>query len=277
MKNDIIPIFTSDASLGKSILTADDPESVDKNTGKKYFKEIDGNAAISIWTIARDQDLSSVFVLEDSFISFINHYKYSKKLNKQLIFGIRFKIVENAKDPSEENSKTESNVIVWMKNSAGYNDLIRLYTAIHANKDHYIWDKWERIGYNRGDWNLLQQFWTDNLEMTIPFYDSFLHKNLLKHDYRAVPNFGKIKPNFILESHNLPFDDLISDSVLNYCKSNKYDHLNGHSIFYYKKEDAQAFQIFKCIHTRTTYEMPDMPYFSQPTFSFESWLERINE
>ncbi len=265
MSNNIIPIFTSDASLGKSILTSD--EAKDK---------IDESLSVSIWAIAKVHDLNPVHVIEDSFVSYIAHYKQSLKLKKQLIFGIKFKIVQDRKDNSEDSVLTESDVVVWMKNSEGYYDLIKLFSAIHSDAENYIWDKYARKAYYRGDWKLLQEFWTKNLALSIPFYDSFLHNNILKYNHKAVPNFGKIKPTFILERHDLPFDDIIQDAVINYCKENEYESINGHSIYYYQKEDLRAYQVDRCISARTTYQMPNMEYFSQPTFSFESWKE-LNE
>lgn len=267
--NDITPFFTTDASLGRSIITSDDPEEVDKETGKKFYKQI-GESAPSLWSIAHHHNLDNVYVVEDSMISFISCYKYAQKLNKQLIFGAKFRIVNDIND----EFNTESNVIVFLKNSAGYKDLIKLYSAIHANKDRAIWHKYNMQWYQRGDWKLLQEYWTDNLLLVIPFYNSFLHKNLLNHGHHSVPEFGKIKPIFILEKHELPFDSLIDGSIIKYCKANDFEVINGHSIYYYKNEDGKAYQVFRAITSRKTYEMPEITYFSQSNFSFESWQER---
>lgn len=274
-QKDIIPFFTTDSSLGKSILNSDDFEEIDKKTGKKGVKPIKETEPLSIWTISYHHKLDTMYVIEDSFIGFINHYKYAKKLGKKLVFGVKFKIVNDSKNATAESFLTECNVIVFMKNSAGYNDLIKLYSAIHGNKDRYIWDKFNMMGYNRGDWKLLQEYWTNNLLLVIPFYDSFIHRNLLEYNHHAIPEFGKMEPVFVLSKHELPFDELLQEAVKNYCIENKHEIINGHNVYYYKDSDAQAFQIFKCITLRTSYEMPELSFFSQPTFSFESWEKKI--
>lgn len=256
---DIIPLFTTDASLGKSILTSDEP------------KDIDESSSISVWSIAKTHNLNPVHIIEDSMIGYINHYKYSLKLDKDLVFGLKFKVVNDSLDITPESFKTESNIVVFMRNSDGYKDLIKLSTAINADTNRCIWDKFARKYYNRADWKLIKEYWTDNLELIIPFYDSFLHLNTLEHGHYSIPEFGKIKPIFILEEHDLPFDDIIKNSVVNYCKENKYETANAHSIFYYKNQDLRDYQVDRCIATGSTFQMPNMEYFSQDTFSFESW------
>ena len=253
--SDVLPIFSDDSSIGDSILTSDEPE------------EIADNKPVSIWSIAQKYDLNPVCILNTTMISFVKHYKQAQKLNKQLIFGVKFKIVENSKDKSEGSLKTESNICVWIKNSAGYKDLVKLYSAAHANVDRFYYT-------GRMDWSLLEEHASDNLLVTLPFYSSFLTKNLMNYNHRAIPQFGKIKPIFHIEEHELPFDDLIKRAVVRYCESNGYEMMQTHSVYYYKKEDTKAYQLFRIIHERTTYEMPELRYFSQPTFSFESWREK---
>lgn len=274
MSKDILPFFTTDSTLGKSILSADDPESVNKDTGKKYFKEINESEPISVWSIAYHHNINPVYVIEDSMISFINHYKYSKSCKKQLIFGLKIRMANDSSDSSTDSFRTESNVVVFMKNGDAYTDLIKLYTAIHSDPNRYIWDKYAMNGYNRGDWQLLQKYLTKNLTLMVPFYNSFLHRNMLEFGHRSIPEFANIRPVFSIENHNLPFDALIKDAVTSYCKENKYEVINGHSIFYYKNSDVKAYQIFRCINNSTTYDNPDFPHFSSDQFSFESYLEK---
>lgn len=259
---EVIPIFTSDASLGKSILTTDDA------------KDIKEDAPISIFSIAKAHNLDKIYIVDNSMVSFMPSYKQANKLGKQLIFGMKFIINSNPSDKSEKSTYSDSNVIVWIKNSAGYQDLIRLYSVINGTPENYFWDRFNSKVLYRGAWDVLQRFVTDNLVLTIPFYDSFLYKNLLTYGAISVPEFGKLKPSFILEDHNLPFDALLRKSVNHYCQEHNYTCFEGHSIYYYKKADVRAFQMLKCISGRTSFEMPNMEYFCQDTFSFESYLER---
>ena len=264
MRN-IIPIFTSDASLGKSILTTD------KGT------EIKEDAPISVFSIAKTHNLEQIFLCENSMVSFNAAYKNALDLGKQLIFGVKFLITNNPLDKEDKSKHSDSNVVVWIKNGAGYKDLIDMYSAIHANPDNYFWDKFAFKALYRGTWKILQDRMTDNLAMTIPFYDSFLHKNLLTYGSMIVPEFGRIKPTFMLEEHELPFDGMLRECVSNYCSNNGYPLAEAHSCYYYNDSDAKAFQVFKCITTRESYELPNMEYFSQNTFSFQSYIRRINE
>ncbi len=255
--NNIISLFTSDASISKSILTTDEAED-----------KIDENKPVSIFSIAKIHNIDPIFIVESSFVSFISSYKNAQKLNKQLIFGIKFKIVQDSKLKTEESFLTESSVIVWMKNSDGYKDLIKLYSAIHADESNFYY-------YPRGNWKLLQDFWTDNLSMSIPFYGGFISKNVLNYGHHAVPDFGSIRPNFILEEHELPFDGILTQKITNYCRENKYDIIEGHSIYYYKDKDVFPMQIMRCINNRSTFDCPNLNHFSSNKFSFESWRERV--
>lgn len=258
MSKDIIPIFTSDGSISKSILTSDESA------------EIKDDAPVSIWSIAKEFNIDPVVILETSMVNFISHYKNAQKLGKQLIFGCRFRIVNDNYDLSEDSMKTESCVSVFMKNSNGYRDLIRLYSAINANKDTFYY-------YPRGSWKLLQKYWTDNLLMLIPFYSSFITKNTLNYGYRCVPEFGKIRPVFVLESHELPFDEILREKTIHYANENKLEVIEGSSIYYFKDSDSRQYQVFRAIHERSSFQKPELSYFCQNTFSHESYLKRINE
>lgn len=268
MNNISIPIFTSDASLGRSILTSDDFEIIEKK-GTKKPKEIDENST-SIWTIANIHNLNPVHIVENSMVSFISHFKYAKKSARKLIFGVKFKLLQDATEKTESSFNTESEVIVWMKNSSGYDDLIRLYSAIHSEPNNFYY-------YARGDWKILNRYWTKNLVLTIPFYNSFLEKNTFTYGHRAIPEFGQIEPNFLLEYHDLPFDNILSDVVKKYALSHKYQLTPSHSIYYYANKDAIAYQNLRCILDRTTFDMPNLKHFSSDKFSFESWLKMEEE
>ena len=83
--NEILPIFVSDASLGRSILTTDKPQkTVDGKTIIIDKPElIDENAPVSIFSICNAYKINPVIILETSMISFVNCYNICDKLNKQ--------------------------------------------------------------------------------------------------------------------------------------------------------------------------------------------------
>ncbi len=253
MSNNIIPIFTTDATIGSSILCSDEAS------------EIKDNSPVSIFSIGKSYDINPIYILENSFISFITCYRNANKIDKQLIFGIQFKLVQNSKLQSEDSFLSEQSVCIWIRNSEGYKDLIKLYSAIHSDKTNFYY-------YPRGDWNIVQNYWTDNLLMTIPFYSSFLARNLLEYSHQAIPHFGKIKPLFHIEDHDLPFDFIIKNGILDYIRQNNYGIINSHKIYFYKNSDIFPMQIMKCINKRTTFEQPDLNHFSSNKFSFETFL-----
>lgn len=265
MNNNIIPIFTSDASLGRSILTADDYEKIDKD-GKKVNKEPD-NESVSIWTIANQHKINPVYIVENSMVSFISHSKYAKKLGKKMVFGVKYKILTDASDRSEESFLSESDVIVFMRSQDSYADFIKLFSAMNADSNHFYY-------YNRGDWKTLQKYWSDKLLLAIPFYNSFLEKNTFNYGHRAIPSFGDMNPYFFVESHDLPFDSILSNIVKNYCDIHKYPMINTHSVYYYKDEDAVSYQNLRCIIKRTSFDMPELKHFCSDQFSFESYAAK---
>jgi len=248
-----IPLFASDASLGRSILTSNESES-----------EINENSPVSIWTIAKVHNIDPVYVVETSFVNFISHYKNAQKEKKHLIFGIKFRVVSDAKQKSEESLLTESKIVVFMKNSAGYKDLVRLYSEFHGKEENFYYT-------GRGDWATLQKFWTDNLLLAIDFYDGFLASNLLQYEHKAIPEFGSIKPYFFVESHELPFDSLIYDATKQYCDATQDKMLNVHSIYYYRDSDIISYCTFRAIANRSSFEKPNLNGFSSDKFSFESY------
>ena len=262
---DIIPIFSTDASISKSILTANSPQD---NVTHKY-DPLNYKSPVSVFTIAHHYNIKDLYICDSYFYRFINLYNESKKQDINLRFGIKFVLCNDSLDLSEASLNTENKVCVWALNTQGYSDLCKIYSRIHGDE--------KRLYYiGRGDWKLLQELWTDNLALTIPFYSSFLHKNMLCGD-NCVPFFGQIKPIFELGEYDLPFDNLLKESVLSYCKDNKFETLNTHQCYYYAKDDLFAYQVYKCntkVHgLRSNMTEPKMEHFSSDGFSFEKYCE----
>lgn len=256
-KNNINLIIKTDASIGRSIISAWDE------------KEIKDDSPVSALAIAHTHKLDKLIVADNSFLNFINLYKGCNKLGIQLIFGIEFYVVENATDLSEESLLTESKVQVYMKNSAGYKDLIKLYSKAHSDKNRFYYN-------GRLEWSDLKELNEENLQVVVGHYDSFLHKNLLTHKARCIPNFGKIKPIFAVERlKNLPFDDLIINSIEDYTSKNGYDTINCHNIYYYKEKDIDSYCTYRAIMNRSTFSKPQISHFSSCRFSFETYLNHI--
>ena len=187
---ELLPIFVSNFSLGRSILTLDEPED-----------EIDISKPISIFSIAQKYDLKTIFLRDSSFSGFIRFYKGCQELNIQGIFGIKLVICNDTAKKDDESRKTESVVTIWMKNSDAYKDLLKIYSKSHTENFYY---------YGRYSWNELVENWGDNLILSVDWYNGFLSRNLLEN-YQCVPNFGQIKPYFEYSLMGLPFDFLLEN------------------------------------------------------------------
>ena len=105
--------------------------------------------------------------------------------------------------------------------------------------------------------------------MVIPFYDSYIFKNVLENNI-CVPEFDFTKPTYFLEDNDLPFDDLIKQKVINI--SNKTQKTQ--SIYYKHKKDFKAYLTFRCINNRSTLERPELQHMTSDEFCVESWKEK---
>lgn len=250
--SDVIPIFKSHYSVGKSILTLELP------------KDCKQDGSDSIISIAKDNGLKELYLVEDSFAGFIEAHNNCEQSGISLMFGVRFTVCADILKKDEESLATEHKCIVWMLNSAGYKDLCKLYSRSWIEGQYYI---------NRIDYSLLNEMWTDNLSLSYPFYDSFLAKNLLTLA-NIVPNDTNLPRNFFIESHSLPFDGLIKEAVQNYAKDHSI--INTHSIYYKDQKSFKSFNVYRCIAERTTMDKPNLEHFSSDNFSWEAYKERIN-
>ncbi len=252
MNKDILPIFTSHFTFGRSTLTLEKPE------------EIVDNKPISIITLAKEYKLNEICLVEDNFSGFIEAYNNTKKNDIQLKFGLKLVICNDINDKSEASFKSESKVIIWMKNSEGYKDLIRIYSKAACDGFYYI---------PRLDWKNLQLMFTENLVLSIPSYSSFLHNNLLK-GAECVPDLGKIKPNIMYSEMNLPFDSLIENSHRNYATNNKLDLVECHPIRFYSEKQFDSYYVFRCINKRSVLSKPNMDGFASREFNFISYINK---
>lgn len=264
--SNILPIFTSHYSFGRSILTLDKPEYIvdGKTVQIRNPEDIRDDRPTPIIGIARAFKLNEIFLIDNNFSGFIEAYKNSKDNNIQLNFGLKLIVCNNINDKSDESKKTESKVIIWMKNSEGYKDLIKIYSKAATEGFYYI---------PRISWDLINEMFTENLSLSIPQYDSFLHKNLL-HNCNCIPKFNKVIPNIFISQMELPFDDIIKNAHITYAKDNNLDIIETNPIYYYKSEDFKAYCVFRAINKRGTFTNPNIEYFCSDGFSFESYWNR---
>jgi DNA polymerase III alpha subunit len=252
MNKNILPIFSSHFSLGKSTLTLEKPE------------PIEDNKPISIFSIAKENKLTEIYLVENNFSGFIQAYKTSKDNKINLKFGLKLVICNDLADKSEASFKTESKVIIWMKNSDAYKDLIRIYSKAATDGFYYL---------PRLDWKHLQEMFTNNLILSIPSYGSFLHNNLLK-GYECVPDFGKLKYNIMYSRMSLPFDFLIEENHKNYAKNNNIEILETHPIYFYSLKQLDSYICFKAIHKRGQFSAPKIDNHGSSDFCWENYKNK---
>lgn len=247
----MIPLFTSHTSIGSSILTLEEAEDV-----------INTEFPVSIFTIAKAAKLNEIFLVEKSMGGFLTAIKSSQKCKIPIRFGLKVVVCSDMNQKTEESLTTESKVIIWMKNSDAYKDLIKIYTKSYKNGFYY---------QNRLDWNTLNSMWTKNLILSIPFYDSFLHNNLVIYNASIVPKIENLNPNILIENHNLPFDPMIEKAARGFAEANKLKTINTHSIYYYDSNAFKSYIVYRAIHNRAKFERPQIDHLASNAFSWESY------
>lgn len=250
-----VPLFKSHYSLGKSILTL-------SKAGSSQEDE-----PSSIFDIAKKLDLSRITLVEDSISGFLEAYKSSEELKKELQFGLRLTICDNIQNKTSESRDKEHKIIIFAKNTDGYFKLVKISTIACSDGFYY---------YPRIDTQTLKSLWDKNLLMAIPFYDSFIFKNNFTYSI-CVPEFSFCEPIYFVENNNLPFDHLIENRVRQYAKSNNGEVFSTQSIYYENKEDFLSYITFRCISERTTLNKPNLEHCSSNEFCAESFKEKYGK
>lgn len=251
--SNVIPLFKSHYSIGKSILTLDKAGSSTENGSN------------SIIDICLNNGLKELFLVDNSMGGFLEGYLNAKAAGIRFRFGLRIS-VSTAKEKDEDSLGKTSKYIIFAKNRSGYQKLIKIYTF--AAKEGFYYEP-------RIDFDTLKGLWSEeDLTLGVPFYDSFLHLNSLKGSLN-IPDFNFCKPLFFYEENDIPFNFIIKKHIDKYCKD-KYEILKAKSIYYHKKEDFKAFLSFRCISERTCLDKPNLEHMTSNEFSFENWKEQSN-
>lgn len=251
-----IPLFKSCFSVGKSILTLDEPP--------KDKKDFDETAAPSIIKIALDNKLKTVYLLEDNMNGYLTAYNKFKEYDLKLRFGVRLTFCDDIEDKSEASLATNHKLIIFARNKAGYYRLLRIVSD--AAKEGFYYEARYDLKRLKKEWN------KDDLLLCVPFYDSFIENNLTSFT-SIVPDISEFNPIFFIEDNDIPLDKLIIKGVKNYA-GGRHPTFKTRTIYYEKREDFVAWQSFKCIDKRATLDMPNLDFCSSAEFSFEAWKER---
>jgi DNA polymerase III alpha subunit len=246
----MIPIFKSTYSIGKSILTLDHPDKV-RDDGPD-----------SIFSIAKDNKLSTIYLVEDSMVGFFDAFKKCQDLGIQLCFGYRFTCCNDY-----ENKDSNHKLIAFAKNDQGCKDLNRFYSFVNTQRDGRISDQ------------DLVNMWTENMLLVVPFYDSFIFNNHFCLG-NCIPDFKSIPVLYFIERNNLPFESMIEKAVREYAsKHSIYKPELVKSIYYRYKSDVEAFQTYKILCNRSfgrqaTLSSPNLNHFGSDEFCWESFQEQ---
>ena len=102
--------------------------------------------------IATDNNLEEVYFVEDSMTGFPAAFRL---FGDRMRFGLRLPIFNE-----DENPESESKIIAFADGDEGCKELYNLCTQSSSEKLKTPWKSFK------------------NLKFVVPFYDSFLHKNL---------------------------------------------------------------------------------------------------
>lgn len=245
----MIPLFKSHYSLGRSILTLEDKDSRDDYPD-------------SIIQIAKEHNLKEICLVEDNMSSFLEAYTNTKNNNIKLNYGLRISVTESITEKNEESTQKTSKVIIFFKNKNGYEKLTKLFSI--GSKAGFYYGP-------RLDYKILNENWSKDLIIAIPFYDSFIFNNTLKNTI-CIPQFEFEKPIMFLEENDLPFDGIIKNKVKKYAEENSLEIYKTKSVYYNKRKDFKSYLTFRCINNRSILNKPDLEHMSSNDFSFESYL-----
>ncbi len=255
MNYSAIPLFKSHYSLGKSILTL----------AKAGSSEPDEPS--SVIDIAKKLKLDKVHLVDDSISGFLEGYKSCEDAKMQFRFGLRLTVCDDINNKTAESKDKEHKVIVFIRNSEGYKNLIKISTIASTNGFYY---------HPRIDCKTLKELWNeDNLVLCIPFYDSYVFKNNLTYSI-CVPDFSFCKPVYFVEDNNLPFDVILNRKI-DEIVSDKAAIIKTQSIYYENKEDFLAYLTFRCISNRTTLNKPNLEHCSSNEFCAESFKDKYGK
>lgn len=254
--NDIIPVFSSNYSLGgASVLTLDEAGKSDEGT------------PISICDIAKTHSLPFVTIVDDRIDGYMEAVKNIQKAKiSQLEFGLKITCCADHLDKTDESLRTESKVIIMIRNRQGYYDLLKIHNL--AGTDDFYHER-------RTSWKRLKDLWTPNLILVIPFFSGFLARNSL---YMAsiVPDFpipAKDLWLFREVDSGLPFAPII-DEVLNRFAADTGARIQPiKSIYYSDSSRFKSYVITRALENRGTLAKPEVAHLSSDRFSFARWME----
>lgn len=252
----ITPCFTSHYSVSKSLLTLEEPGKAKGGTAH--------SGPVSVFDLATEGALDSVTLVEDRIDGFTAAYKASVKAKVKLCYGLRLTVVSDAADKTEGSLRNESKVVLFMLNTAGYSDLIRIHNR--ATTEGFYYEP-------RTDWGTLKALWTPNLMLALPFFSSFIARNTLSMA-SIVPSFPARPVVFKEVGSELPFAPLIEGAISAFCSSGGCDEIiSTKTVLYPTRAHFKAYQIARCLGNRSKWDKPNVDHLASDAFCFESYQQ----
>ena len=215
---DLVPLFKSHYSIGKSVLTY-------KAEGVSKENEPD-----SIVDIAKSREINMIFSVEDGMSGLLEAYSNLKDSKIGLHYGLRITVCNDMADKSPESFTKACKFVIFAKNTHCYRLLIKLYSI--AAKEGFYYEP-------RLDYKAIKSLWDrKHLKLCVPFYDSFLYYNTLTTSL-CVPDTNSIPLTFFVEDNDLPFDHILESKVKDFAKD-KGEVVKTKSIYYKNKSDFKT-------------------------------------
>lgn len=221
---------------------------------------------MSIFDLLKKHKLESLVLVDDCVSGLLQASSVSKDNKITLCAGLRVWITDDATVKDEPSLKKQAKYIIFVTEPSGYKKLVKIWS--YAAKDGFYYEP-------RLDFKTLKKHWGSDLQLAVPFYDSFMYLNSFE-GYNHVPQLDFTKPTFLVEDNSLPFDDYLNEKVNKFAKDGSYDVLPSQSIFYKSSDDFIAYLAARCLHNRTTIEKPELNHMGSDEFNFQKWL-KVNE
>lgn len=245
----MVPIFTSAYSF-RSILSLEP---------SKDFAE---GGPDSIFEICESNGIDHLILVEDNMAAFLEAKRNCGDKIK-LTYGVRVNFCNSLSESPEEIAKSKCRYVIFANDDEGYFKLVEVFTKASAFG--------KAIGEPFLDFQSLKPLWNDHLTLAVPFYDSFIHRNLFSFS-KCVPDFSFCKPVFFIEDNYLFFDGEIEAAVRNYV-GNNHEILKTKTILYKSREDFIPWMAYRCSQNRTTLETPNLDFCCSNEFCFEAFSE----
>src|SRR5438046_2553386 len=122
----VLPLFKSHYSLGKSILTLEEP--LDKKGAP---------VKNSIFNILKSNKLDTLVLVEDNVSGLLQASKVAAENKINLYFGLRIWVTDDMNEKSEESLKKQAKYIIFVKHNSGYKDIIKIWSAAAQQGFYY--------------------------------------------------------------------------------------------------------------------------------------------